>query len=42
MYGGIEDPKELKEGQKIHPSGDIYSMKVSQSTSIFFLLFLIL
>lgn len=40
MYGGIEDPKELKEGQKITPSGDVYSMKVSQSTLIFCTLFI--
>lgn len=31
MYGGIEEPKEIKVDTKIVPNGDIYSMKLSQS-----------
>jgi len=31
MYGGIEEPKEIKADTKIVPTGDIYSMKLSQS-----------
>lgn len=33
MYGGIEEPKEIKADTKIVPNGDIYSMKLSQSKS---------
>jgi len=33
MYGGIEEPKEIKADTKIVPTGDIYSMKLSQSKS---------
>ena len=31
MYGGIEEPKEIKADTKIVPTGDLYSMKLSQS-----------
>lgn len=34
MYGGIEEPKEIKADTKIVPTGDIYSMKLSQSKSL--------
>lgn len=31
MYGGIEEPKDVKADTKIVPTGDIFSMKLSQS-----------